>query len=144
MPIDERWQRLQTSDWEAFARAWLAALQGAPESRDSDIGQSVVLMSFTAAPEHQWSFIRAAVAQAESDEELRHIAAGPMEHLMGWCGADYIDAVETQAAADPKFARMLGGVWKYMMSDDVWGRVQALKARYSDSSGSASDAKTSL
>jgi hypothetical protein len=59
---------------------------------------------------------------------------------MGWHGADFIDAVEAQVAADPKFARMLGGVWKYMMTDEVWERVQALKARYSDSAGPAGDA----
>lgn len=140
MRIDERWDRLELSDWEGFARAWLAELRGEFENPDSDIGQSVVMMNFTAAPEHQWRFIQAAVAQAESDEELEHVAAGPMEHLMGWHGADYIDAVETQAAVNPKFARMLGGVWKYMMSDEVWGRVQALKERYSGSSGTAGDA----
>lgn len=139
MPIDERWQRLEPSDWEAFARAWLAELRGTPEALEPDVGQSVVMMNFTAAPEHQWRFIRAAVSQAESDEELGQVAAGPMEHLMGWHGADFIDAVEAQAAADPKFARMLGGVWKYMMKDDVWERVQALKARYPGSTGPARD-----
>jgi len=107
---------------------------------DSDVGQSVVLMNFTARPEHQWRFIRAAVAQAESDEVLGHIAAGPMEHLLGWHGADYIEAVEAaQAASDPKFARMLVGVLKYKMNDEVWGRVQALKARHAGSPEPAAD-----
>ena len=140
MALDERWDRLGPSDWEAFARAWVAELRRAPECPDSDIGQSVVMMNFTADPGHQWRFIRAAVSQAESDEELGHIAAGPMEHLMGWHGTDYIVAVEAQAASDPKFARMLGGVRKYMMNDEVWGRVEALRARYPDSSGPVADA----
>jgi hypothetical protein len=140
MPLDEHWDQLKSSDWEAFAHAWMAELRGVPESPDSDVGQSVVMMNFTAGPEHQWQFVRAAISQAESDEELGHIAAGPMEHLMGWHGADYIDAVEAQAASDPKFARMLAGVWKYMMNDEVWRRVQALKARYSGSCGPVADA----
>lgn len=130
MPIDDRWSQLEKADWEAFAGAWLAKLRGEPEDPDADVGQSVVMMNFTAAPEHQWQFLLAAVRQAESDEELSQIAAGPMEHLLGWHGADYIDAVEAQAATDPKFARMLGSVWKYMMNDDIWERVQALKMRY--------------
>jgi hypothetical protein len=132
LPIDERWNELEPSDWEEFARDWLAELRTTPADPESDLGQSVVMMSFTATAEQQWQFLRAAVSQAESDDELKHVAAGPAEHLLGWHGADYIDAVEEQAAADPKFARMLSGVWKYLMKDEVWERVQALKARYAD------------
>jgi hypothetical protein len=29
MPIDERWERLGPSDWDAFALAWIAELRGA-------------------------------------------------------------------------------------------------------------------
>ena len=86
-------------------------------------------MNFTARPEHQWQFILAAVAHA-SDDELGHIAAGPVEHLLGKYGERHIENVEQRAEADPKFARMLAGVWKYMMTDQVWARVEALKARY--------------
>lgn len=133
MPIDERWNQLEPSDWQAFAGAWLAALRGEPEDRDVDVRQSVVMMNFMAAPEQQWQFLMAAVRQAESDDELSHIAAGPMEHLLGWHGPKYIDAVEAQATADPKFERMLAGVWKYMMKDDVWERIQAMQARSASS-----------
>ena len=69
-----------------------------------------------------------AVALAGSDDELSHIAAGPIEHLLGWHGEDYIYLVEEQAAADLKFARTLTGVWRYKMSDEVWSRVEWLKA----------------
>ena len=134
MPIDERWDRLGPPEWEAFARAWIAELRGESADPESDVGQSVVMMNFTARPEHQWQFILAAVAHA-SDEDLVHIAAGPVEHLLGKHGPKYIGQVEGRAAADPKFARMLSGVQKYMMTDDVWARVEALKARY----GGASD-----
>ena len=65
-----------------------------------------------------------------SDDELGHIAAGPMEHLLGKHGDKYIEKVEQRAEADPRFARMLAGVWKYVMSDHVWARVEALKAKY--------------
>src|SRR5688500_8357249 len=129
MPIDERWGQLSASDWDAFARSWIAELSGAPSESQPDVGGSVVMMNFTARPEHQWQFILAAVAHA-SDDELGHIAAGPVEHLLGKHGATYIDQVERRAEADPKYARMLSGVWKYMMSDDVWARIEALKARY--------------
>lgn len=131
MPIDERWQKLGPTDWENFARAWLKEQRGSAEA-ESPAGQAVVMMNFTAAPEHQWQFILASVALAESDDELGHIAAGPIEHLLGWHGGKYIEQVERQAASDHKFARALTGVWKYMMADEVWARVQALQARVSE------------
>jgi len=129
MPIDERWDELNASDWDAFAQSWIAKLRRPTGDSDDDVGQSVVMMNFTARPEHQWQFILAAVAHA-SDDELGHIAAGPVEHLMGHHGTAYIVEVERRAESDPKFARMLSGVWKYMMSDEVWARVEALKAKF--------------
>ena len=38
--------------------------------------------------------------------ELAHIAAGPVECLLGHHGAEFIDEVEKEAATDPQFARM--------------------------------------
>jgi hypothetical protein len=133
MPIDERWAQLQPSDWDAFAQAWIAELRGLA-APDSNVGQSVVMMNFSATPDRQWQFILAAVAHA-TDEELGPIAAGPVEHLLGKHGDRYIDEVERRAASDPKFAQMLLGVWKHQMSDAVWARVQALKAKCSEGSG---------
>ena len=129
MPIDERWDQLSPSDWDAFAQSWIAELRGARSDPDDDVGQSVVMMNFTGRPEHQWQFILAAIAHA-SEEELGHIAAGPVEHLLGKHGDKYIDEVERRTESDPKFARMMSGVWKYMMTDEVWARVEALKARF--------------
>jgi hypothetical protein len=90
-------------------------------------------MSFTARPDQQWQFVCSAVGQADSDDELGQIAAGPMEHLLGWHGDEIIARVEARAAADEKFAWMLTGVWKCLMTDEVWARVQAIQARFPDS-----------
>ena len=134
---DGRWADLTSSDWDAFAKEWLAELRVSSPPPGSDAGQSdtaetvgeaVVLMNFVAGPDQQWQFICSAVAHADSDDELRHIAAGPVEHLLGWHAKDVIARVEAQAAADHKFARTLTGVWQYMMSDEVWARVQAIQA----------------
>jgi hypothetical protein len=72
MPIDERWDQLNASDWDAFAQSWIAELRDTPSDSEGDVGQSVVMMNFTARPEHQWQFILAAIAHA-SDDELGHI-----------------------------------------------------------------------
>ena len=149
---------------EIEARAWLAELRDSPVDPGTDLPQMAVLMSyaaeldpewdlsmmvvmmnFTAAADDQWQFIRGAVAYAGSDDELGQIAAGPLEHLLGWHGEKFITQVEQQAGADPKFARMLTGAWKYRMSDEVWARVQAIQARVPDPlSASAGESKMPL
>ena len=97
------------------------------------IGTGIFVLTGTGAvqagPALMMSFILAAIAHA-TDDELDHIAAGPIEHLLGKHGVKYIEKVEKRAEADPKFARMLAGVWKYMMTDEVWARVEVLKAKY--------------
>jgi hypothetical protein len=140
MPIDKRWEQLEPSDWDSFAQAWIAELRE-PRTTDSeaasseekwDVGGSVTQMNFTATPEQQWQFILLAMKYAEADEELSHVAAGPVEYLLGWHGEQYIDAVEYEAERNPTFARMLTGVWEYKMTETVWQRVQALQAKVSE------------
>jgi hypothetical protein len=127
MPIDERWDHLDDDDWSNFARDWVHQLRDGQREGERDWGESVTMMNFTARPEHQWKFILAAVGHATTDDELGHIAAGLIEHLLGWHGEKYISAFEKQAASDPKFAKTITGVWNYMMTDDVWNRVQSIQ-----------------
>ena len=117
----------------AVCRDWLAELRLEP-CPEEGFGQSVVQMGFTAPSDRQWEFILAALAHAESDDELGHIAAGPIECLLGWHGESYIDRVEQQASTDAKFCRALTGVWKYLMKDEVWERVKAIQERVPHSS----------
>ena len=128
MPIDERWSKLSQADWVDFAQAWLATLRGTGAA-GSDVGQAVVLMNFTATPDQQLIFIEAAVEHAATDEELGHIAAGPIEHLLGFHGEQVIDRVERLAEENPRFARMLTAAWQHTMSESIWARVQALQAK---------------
>jgi hypothetical protein len=55
------------------------------------------------------------------------LAAGPLEDLLAHHGELWIDRVEAQAQADPKFNYLLGGVWQNQMTEDVWQRVQAVR-----------------
>ena len=136
MLIDKSWSDLLAADWIAFASAWLEELRAerpavprATNPADETASARVVRMNFTAAPEHQWRFILAAVELARTEDELGHIAAGPIEHLLGWHGDEFIDRVELQAASDERFVRALSGVQEYLMKDAVWSRLLALKAR---------------
>ena len=89
-------------------------------------------MNFTAPAEMQWRFILFAIDRAASDDELIHIAAGPMEHLLGWHGPAFMERFEEQARTDARFARALTGVSKYLMTDEVWLRVQMIQHRVPD------------
>ena len=129
MPVSDYWEQFEESEWQDFARRWLAEIRSDVSNDGAEVGQAVVSMNFTARPELQWQFILMAVSLAQSDDELGHIAAGPIEHLLGWHGGDYINLVEEQAATSGKFARALTGVWRYRMSDEVWSRVERLKAQ---------------
>jgi hypothetical protein len=136
VPIDTRWDELTDEDWDAFAGAWLKDLckpadasAGDTDPDESSVAQSVVMMNFTARAELQWRFILRTVALADSDDALGHIAAGPLEHLLGWHGEEFIAEIEQRAAIDPKLARTLTGVWQYKMSDSVWARVQSLQSQ---------------
>ena len=54
------------------------------------------------------------------------LAAGPMEDLLSYHGAEVIDRVEQRAAIDPKFKELLGGAWQLMTPDEIWHRVEKL------------------
>jgi hypothetical protein len=132
MPVNDYWEQFESFEWQDFARRWLAEIRNDPWDEGSEVGQAVVSMNFTARAELQWQFILIAVSLAQSDDELSHIAAGPIEHLLGWHGEDYNHPVEEQAAINPKFARALTGVWRYKMSDEIWSRLERLKAGVSE------------
>jgi len=126
MQVNEDDEKFSEAELEQLARRWLKDIRhnlgGA-----SDSGELVVSMNFDAPPEIQWRFILIAVTQSQSDDELSHIAAGPIEHLLSWHGESYIDVIESEVASNSKFARALTGVWQHMMKDEVWSRVQWLQ-----------------
>jgi hypothetical protein len=88
------WRRVDKLDLQHLAEAWMNELRARPEPSETPAADAVVLMNFTAPAEQQWTFLLLAVEAAQADDELSPIAAGPFEHLLGWHGPAYIDAVE--------------------------------------------------
>ena len=131
---DPRWDNLTNSEWNAFATAWTAELNGDQTAALPDLpwlldgpspttaGEYVVPMNFTASSSAQWKFIQAAY-WCGNKESHGHLAAGPIEHLLGKHGAEYIVLVEQLADDDPLFANILMGCYQNQMSDDVWQRL---------------------
>jgi len=91
-----------------------------------EVESAIVALTFLAPVDVQWPFVCDVIdAAPDQANALGHIAAGMLEGLLGRHGDAVIDRVELRAAIDPKFRRVLGGVWQYMMSDRVFARVRA-------------------
>jgi hypothetical protein len=80
-------------------------------------------------PELAWQAILEALNQPRMEPYLGTLAAGPLEDLLSTHGANFIERVESEARANPRFAWLLGGVWQHKMSEELWGRVQSVWSR---------------
>ncbi len=77
-------------------------------------------------PEKTWEYILFATMDPRfSNNHIEIMAAGALEDLLSHHGSAFIDRVERQAKIDKRFAMMLGGVWKFQMSEDISSRVRA-------------------
>ena len=81
-------------------------------------------------PETLWLLILAIHARNQSPRIQEVLSAGPVEDLLAKHGDKFIERVEAQARQDAKFAKLLGGVWKNSMTDEVWIRLQAVWDRH--------------
>ena len=113
-----------------------AGLQEAADHLDVELaGRNVngwvVFISFFGHPHNLWNFMLDAVLAAKNDEHLLKIAAGPAEHILAHYGS-MVPYFEEQARRDRKFKRMLTGVWRHRMSDDVWMRLRAIQSDVPD------------
>lgn len=98
---------------------------------DGDINQWVVSVCFTGHPHTLWNFMLDAVDMANNDQHLEKIATELAEHILAHYGT-MIDYFENWAKQDQKFKRMLTGVWRHRMSDDVWMRLRAIQSEVGD------------
>jgi len=121
-------------DLNTIADAWIAgeaAEAGTPE-RESNWWAITQVMGWSLKGELErlWQFILIAYRRDISEKVLANLAAGPLEDLLVIAGPGYIDRVEQLAKEDDKFSRLLGGVWRNSMTDEVWSRVQAVRKKF--------------
>jgi len=114
----------------ALLEEWLkwATWVSDPLRREEDSQNLTGFMEFDwvvdEEPEKGWKAILAALEDPRIEVHLGTLAAGPLEDLLSKHGENFIDRVEIEAKSNPKFARLLGGVWRYQMTEEVWNRVQ--------------------
>jgi hypothetical protein len=91
-------------------------------------------------PEVAWQAILEAMNQPRMEPHLGTLAAGPLEDLLSLHGERFIDRVEVEARANPRFAWLLGGMYQYKMPENIWARVQSVWDRRGWDGTSANDA----
>ena len=80
-----------------------------------------------ADPEAAWQAVHRIMQHELSEEQISSLAAGPIEDLLDWHGAQFIDRIEVEAQRNPAFAHVLGGVWRRNTSPEIWQRVEAAR-----------------
>jgi len=80
-------------------------------------------------PETTWRLVKIACDAALPDDRAAFFAAGPVEDLLGLHGDVAWPWVEEEARRNAGLRRLLALVWRGAMSDDVWRRFEALRAK---------------
>lgn len=71
--------------------------------------------------------IRAALIACDTPDEVALLAAGPLQTLAEAHGPEMIQAFEAEAAANPRFAFALSGVWTEGTGSPLfWAKVKSL------------------
>jgi hypothetical protein len=81
------------------------------------------------APELLWEFILMVLDRESDGEILGMVAAWPLENLLSDHGDAFIDRVEELASSSKEFRRVLTGLYRGGMSDEVWSRAQVASQR---------------
>lgn len=75
-------------------------------------------------PETAWTIIIKIIAADSSEKMLTDLSSGPLEYFLVHHGKTYIERVEEEAKKNSNFAKLLGGVWKNVIDDEIWKRIQ--------------------
>ncbi|WP_217354216.1 DUF6869 domain-containing protein [Ruegeria arenilitoris] len=98
---------------------------------NGDPARWVTFFCFWYHPRALWDFMMNALEVAETDDHYQAIATSLAEHILAHYGS-VIPHFEGLAQKDDSFARMLTGVWRHRMSDDVWMRLRVIQSRVDD------------
>ena len=124
----------QRNNKKEVIEAWIK-LQNTPQESKSHkelFWSHVVLQELIRdQPQKAWELIVEILRTDASDKILENLSAGPLEDLLVYHGGSVIDEVEAEASRNPMLRKLLGGVWRRSMGDDVWKRL----LRYADRNG---------
>lgn len=113
---------------EALVPLWLA--DNLTERAEDDFPWSALcVFELRGYPEEAWTFIRKALAGAETVWQVVMLAAGPLEDLIAEHGEAVIERIEREARHSARFRFALTGVWPQGHGHNpIWARVEAARA----------------
>ena len=120
---------MTTADISTLADSWIAYWLQPESSPEQEALSWVTDQEYELVrncPDEAWFLILEILRRNNSSQIVELLAAGPLEDLLAHHGERMIASVETEAKGNPEFARLLGGVWKNAMSEEVWSRVQTV------------------
>ena len=89
---------------------------------------SEVASLLTDDPSKAWEIIQKFCSREMTERQELCFACGPLEVFVHEHGKQYIDQIEAFAAANPKLAELLGGVWRSdAVADEIWTRIEVLR-----------------
>src|SRR5947199_6157516 len=71
-------------------------------------------------PERAWRIVQIMWRHDSSDKNLANIAAGPLEDILVYHGAKFIERIEDIAKKEPTFKKMLGAVSQNDIPQQLW------------------------
>ena len=71
-----------------------------------------------------WQAILKLLQRDLTEDQMALLACGPLEMLLTWHGAAFIDRVAHEAGQNPRFNHLLGGVWCQNVPPEIWDRIE--------------------
>ena len=106
-------------------------------SEESDHGLDLYSMA-TEIPERTWPIILELISRYDFDDldkqgkeanvVLGMLGAGPLEDILSYHGAAFVDRIESEARRSPKFRWVLRHVAQSTMPEVFWRRIQTAAA----------------
>lgn len=114
-------------DPEKLIPAWIElqrTLRESPRHDELFWSYEVLYELVTGHPDQALEIILAILRVDDSHKTYENLSAGPLEDLLVCHGPAMIDKIEIEAAANPNFRRLLGGVWENRIDKRIWARVK--------------------
>lgn len=80
------------------------------------------------SPMECWKIILEIIPKTNEKWVLTNLAAGPLENLLALHAEETIAWLEQEVPRNAKLKTLLADVWKNLIPDDVWKRLQSLKS----------------